>query len=170
MKLFGVCALGDIRDEMSEQPNSSERPLPGEHILHRIAWLTLGFGFVGAAVAFATHRPEWAKGIVCGTGLGWLNFRWLKRGMLAMVQSVSKDSALASSPDGPETTENKDNTRRSAGPTCLLMAFRYVLLALGVYAIFVYLHVPLVSIGLGLCALGAATIAASVWEVLKPAS
>jgi len=50
------------------------------------------------------------------------------------------------------------------------MAFRYVLLALGVYAIFVYLHVPLVSIGLGLCALGAATIAASVWEVLKPAS
>jgi len=116
VKLFGVCALGDIRDEMSEQPNSAERPLPGEHILHRIAWLTLGFGFVGAAVAFATHRPEWAKGIVCGTGLGWLNFRWLKRGMLAMVQSVSKDSALASSPDGPETTENKDNTRRRPGP------------------------------------------------------
>ena len=52
----------------------------------------------------------------------------------------------------------------------LLMAFRYVLLGVCVYAIFSYLHVPLVSIGLGLCALGAATIAASVWEVLKPAS
>jgi len=79
--------------------------------------------------------------------------------MLAMVQSVSKDSALASSPDGPETTEIKIilGVGRAHVPA---HGFRYVLLALGVYAIFVYLHVPLVSIGLGLCALGAATIAA----------
>lgn len=155
---------------MSEQPNSSEGSLPGEHILHRIARFTLGFGLVGAALAFAMHRPEWAKGIVCGAVLGWLNFRWLKRGMLAIVHSVSKNAAMTSSVGALEATENKGDTGRSGGPTYLLMAFRYILLALGVYVIFSYLHVPLVSIGLGLCALGAATIAASVWEVVRPAA
>ena len=144
--------------------------LPGEHVLHRIAWFTLGFGFVGAAVAFAMHRPDWGKGIVCGTVLGWLNFRWMKRGMLAMVQSVSRNANPSVPGDAPEVIENRDDTRSSAAPTYLLMVFRYVLLAFGVYAIFIYLHVPLASLGLGLCALGAATIAASVWEVAKPAS
>jgi hypothetical protein len=54
--------------------------------------------------------------------------------------------------------------------TQLAMVFRYALVAAGVYVIFVYLHVPLISIGLGLCALVAAIMAASVWEVLKPES
>lgn len=147
---------------------SREASFPGEHVLHRIAWFTLGFGFVGAAIAFGMHRPEWAKGIVCGTVLGWLNFRWLKRGILAMVRSVMAESQ-ATSPDSPEVTENKVNTGGSPLPTYLLLVFRYALLGLGVYVIFIYLHVPLVSIGLGLCALGAATIAASVWEILNPA-
>ncbi len=138
--------------------------------LQRIARFTIGFGFLGAAVAFAMHRPDWGKGLLCGTVLGWLNFRWMKRGMLAMVQSVSKNAAANLDIDTPETAENMGDRKGSATPTYLLMAFRYILLALGVYVIFSYLHVPLVSIGLGLCALGAATIAASVWEALKPAS
>ena len=46
--------------------------------------------------------------------------------------------------------------------------FRYGLLALAVYVIFEYLHVPLGSMVAGLCALAAATIAASVWEILRP--
>ena len=49
-----------------------------------------------------------------------------------------------------------------------LAALRYGLLAIAVYAIFEYLHVPLSSLVLGLCALGAATTAASVWEILVP--
>jgi hypothetical protein len=50
------------------------------------------------------------------------------------------------------------------------MLFRYALVALGVYVIFIYLDFPLVSIGLGLCAFVAAIITASVWEALKPAA
>ena len=142
--------------------------MPGEYVLQRIGWLTLGFGFAAAAVAAVLHHSDWAKGLVCGTVLGWLNFRWLKRGVLAMVQSVSASAAAKQSAPAPEPAENRQDTKGSPLPTYLLLAFRYVLLALGVYVIFVYLHVPLVSIGLGLCALGAATIAASVWEVLIP--
>jgi hypothetical protein len=48
-------------------------------------------------------------------------------------------------------------------------ALRYGLIAAVVYAIFVLLHVPLLSMILGLCALGAAAIAASVYEILRPA-
>jgi len=44
--------------------------------------------------------------------------------------------------------------------------FRYMLIALAVYVIFKYLHVPVLSMILGLCALGAATIAVSVHEIL----
>jgi hypothetical protein len=155
---------------MAEASASSDAPLPGEHVLQRIAWLTLGFGFAGAAVAAFLHHSDWAKGLVCGTVLGWLNFRWLKRGVLAMVQSVSASAVAKQAVNGSEEVENTEDKKGSPLPTYLLLVFRYALLGLGVYVIFSYLHVPLVSIGLGLCALGAATIAASVWEVLKPAS
>jgi ABC-type uncharacterized transport system permease subunit len=46
--------------------------------------------------------------------------------------------------------------------------FRYALIALSVYVIFKVLGIPLVSMVLGLCALGAAAIAASLYEVWHP--
>jgi small-conductance mechanosensitive channel len=49
-----------------------------------------------------------------------------------------------------------------------LALFRYALIGLTVYVIFIYLHVPLASMVVGLCALGAAAIAASVYEILRP--
>jgi CHASE2 domain-containing sensor protein len=52
--------------------------------------------------------------------------------------------------------------------TYLLALLRYSLIALIVYVIFVYLHIPLVSMLVGLCALGAAAIAASVYEIFRP--
>jgi len=52
--------------------------------------------------------------------------------------------------------------------TYFAAAFRYALIGLTVYVIFKTLNVPLVSMIVGLCALGAATIAASVYEVWHP--
>ena len=46
--------------------------------------------------------------------------------------------------------------------------FRYGLIALAVYVIFKYLNVPVLSMVLGLCALGAATIVVSVHSILRP--
>jgi hypothetical protein len=53
--------------------------------------------------------------------------------------------------------------------TYLAALFRYGLLGLAVYAIFIFLHVPLGSMILGFCALAAAAMVASVWEILRPA-
>jgi len=120
----------------------------------RIAWLTLLFGFAAAAVFAALRRNSWAAGLAIGTALAWLNFRWLKRSLDALV-------VIATAQEGRE----KPKVPLSA---YLVALFRYGLLGLAVYAIFVFLHVPLGSMIVGFCALAAAAIVASVWEILRP--
>jgi len=120
----------------------------------RIAWLTLLFGFAAAAILAQEHQRPWATGLAIGTVLAWLNFRWLKRGLDALV--------LAS-----EAQQGREKPQVPLA-TYFTAIFRYGLLALAVYVIFKYLHVPLGSMVVGLCALAAATIGASVWEILRP--
>lgn len=128
---------------------------PGAQTERRIAWLTLLFGFVGAAIAVALRHNLWAAGLAIGTVLGWLNFRWLKRALDALV-------VLSTAQEGREKPKVPLTTYLAA-------LFRYGLLGLTVYVIFMFLHVPLGSMILGFCALAAAAIVASVWEILSPA-
>jgi small-conductance mechanosensitive channel len=120
----------------------------------RIAWLTLLLGFAAAAILALAHQRSWATGLAIGTVLGWLNFRWLKRGLDALVRAS-------------EAQQGREKPRVPFA-TYFTAIFRYGLLALVVYVIFNYLHVPVGSMLVGLCALAAATIAASVWEILHP--
>ncbi len=125
----------------------------GEQTERRIGWLTLLFGFTAAAIVAALQQRAWAAGLAIGTVLAWVNFRWLKRALDALVLA-SKAQEGREKPKVPLTTY-------------FAALFRYGLLGLTVYVIFVYLHVPLGSMVLGLCALAAAAIAASVWEILR---
>jgi small-conductance mechanosensitive channel len=97
----------------------------------------------------------WGLGLCIGAALAWLNFHWLKRGLDALVL-VSTSQAGREKPRVPLRNY-------------LRMVFRYGLIALAVYVIFKVLKVPLLSMVAGLCALGAATVAASVYEILRPA-
>jgi hypothetical protein len=129
-------------------------PVAGAQTERRIGWLTLFFGFAAAAILAVLQRKEWAAGLAIGTALAWLNFRWLRRALDALVV-VSTAQEGREKPKVPVTTY-------------LAALFRYGLLGLTVYVIFIFLHVPLGSMILGLCALAAATVAASVWEILRP--
>ncbi len=120
----------------------------------RIAWLTLAMGCAAAAVTGALYEWRWAAGLMIGSGLAWLNFRWLKQGLDALVL------ASAARAGGPQP--------RVRIGTYLRMLFRYALIGFAVYAIFLLLRVPIASMLVGLCALGAATMAASVYEILHP--
>jgi len=120
----------------------------------RISWLTLAIGFTAALVVAALRYREWAAGLAIGAILAWLNFRWLRRGLDALV-AVATAQQGATRPHIPTGTWFR-------------LLFRYGLLALSVYVIFELLRIPLVSMVVGLCALGAATIAASVFEILRP--
>lgn len=116
-----------------------------------IAWLTLVFGTAAsAAAAFAGNRL-WASGLLTGAVLAWLNFRWLRRGMDALVTASAAQSGA-----------QKPRVPLGAYSAAL---FRYGLIALMVYVIFKFLRVPLASMVVGMCALAAAAIAASVYEL-----
>jgi|SRR5690242_3603766 len=133
----------------------SSAPVVGLGTERRIAWMTPLIGGAAAVPVYFAHRHDWALGLLLGSLLAWLNFRWLRRGMDALVAGSVAQQGL------PQP--------RVPLLTYFAAAFRYGLLAIGVYVIFIYLHVPLVSLILGLCALGAAAVAASVWEILGTA-
>ena len=120
----------------------------------RVAWLILLFGILAAAAAAILHNLPWAAGLFIGSILAWFNFRWLKQGMDALV-SASQAQSGAAQPRVPVGTYFR-------------ALFRYALIALTVYVIFILLKVPPVSVVVGLCALGPAVIAASVYEIAKP--
>src|SRR5713101_3002261 len=134
-------------------PESATAPLVGERTVRRIVYLIPSFGISAGLLAGLLHHWDWAEGLVFGAGLAWLNFRWLKRGLEAFTTAAA----------------SRAGTEKARQPiaTYLVAAFRYVLIGVSVYVIFKYLRVPLVSIFLGLCAFAAATIAASVWEILQ---
>ena len=96
----------------------------------------------------------WAAGLLIGAVLAWLNFRWLRKGLDALV-AASAAQAGAAKPRVPLAAY-------------FSAVFRYALIALTVYVIFILLKVPPVSMVVGLCALGPAVIAASVYEIAKP--
>ena len=133
--------------------NEAETPA-GVRTERRISWLTLLIGLLASLFIAILRDPLWGAGVGIGTVLAWLNFRLLERGLNALVQA-SQAQAGKEKPAVP---------LRSYFAT----AIRYGLIAFAVYAIFELLRIPILSMIVGLCALGAATVAASVYEILRP--
>ena len=128
--------------------------IAGSRTEFRIGWLTIFFGAAATAAAVLLGDRAWASGLAVGTILGWLNFRWLGRGLDALV--------LAS------TAQHGSEKAVVPWWNYVLALVRYALIGLTVYVIFVYRNIPLASMIVGLCALAAAAIAASVWEIFAP--
>lgn len=136
---------------MSTAPVNLSPYLATEKWIARLTLLLGGFAAIPVAWFFG---PLWGGGILIGASLAWLNFRWLKQGLDALT-SASMAQADTPKPQVPISTY-------------FTAAFRYGLIAFCVYVIFRYLNVPILSMIFGLCALGAATLAVSVYEILHP--
>ena len=120
----------------------------------RISVLTLLLGAVAALPVAFFDGWRWGIGIFIGAMLAWVNFRWLKQGLYALTAA---------------STAQADQKKATVPIATYFKAlFRYGLIALAVYVIFSYLNVPVLSMVLGLCALGAATIVVSVHIILHP--
>jgi small-conductance mechanosensitive channel len=119
-----------------------------------IAGMTLAIGLVAAIAVGLFENWVWGTGIAIGAGLAWLNLRWLKQGVSALSAAV-----MAPSKQG--------QVHVPIGSYFLAM-FRYALIAIVVYVIFKYLKVPILSMIAGLFALGAATLVACLYEILRP--
>jgi hypothetical protein len=118
----------------------------------RISYLTLVVGAAGAILAAFFSPPRYAIGILLGGVLAWLNFRWLRRGMDAVADA-------ASDPTGPRP-------QQAQIAAALRVALRYALLGLAIYVIFKVFSVPMLSMVIGLFALGVAATAAGLYEIL----
>jgi hypothetical protein len=121
----------------------------------RVAWLTPTIGVVAALVIATTGHRDWAAGVAVGSILAWFNFRWLRQGMDALAAAATARSGAA-------------KVHVPIG-TYFRALFRYALIALCLYVIFKLSAIPLVSMVFGLFALGAAAMAASVYEIWHPA-
>lgn len=149
-----VCATFSAASSESAMAANASDSAPAALTERRISWLTLLIGFMAALLVALLRNRVWGVGLAIGAALAWLNFRWLRRGLDALLVA-STAQAGKEQPVVPLLTY-------------FAMAFRYGLIALAVYVIFIYLRVPLVSMVVGLCALGAAAIAASVYEIWHP--
>jgi len=120
-----------------------------------ISLLTLVLGAIAAIPVAYFYGWRWGVGLFIGAALAWLNFRWLKQGVdaLADASTAQADAKKASVPVA----------------TYFKALFRYGLIGLVVYVIFKYLNVPVLSMVLGLCALGAATLVVSVHSIFRSA-
>lgn len=121
----------------------------------RIARLTLILGGLAAAGAVPLYSVRAGAGVLIGAILAWINFRWLERAM----DSVTRASTAQ---------EGSPEARVPVSGYFGLFA-RYALIAAVVYATFSIFRIPVLSILLGLCALGTAAITATLFEVLSPA-
>ena len=121
----------------------------------RIATLTLILGALAAIATAAMYSIRAGAGVLIGAVLAWINFRWLERAM----DSVTRAS----------TAQQGSAEARVPVTSYLGLLARYALIAGVVYATFSIFRIPVVSLLVGLCALGAAAIAATLFEVLSPA-
>jgi hypothetical protein len=135
---------------------ASPRLTPAAQTERRIAWLILLTGALAGFTAAALHNMLWSAGLMIGAILAWFNFRWLRQGMDALAVASQAQAGLS-------------QPRVPIGAYFRVL-FRYALIALSVYVIFKILKVPLASMVVGLCALGPAAVAASVYEIARPTS
>jgi hypothetical protein len=120
----------------------------------RIGYLTVAIGAVaGVTVAFASS-VRMGAGILVGSLVACVGFRWLESALdgLVRVTTALPGSVEARVPMG----------------AVLKIVGRYALMGSAVYVTFFVFQVPVVSMLIGLCALGAATIVASLYEIWHP--
>ena len=106
-------------------PREALPRLPGSRTEARISWLTLLIGYGAAFIAHFSHRMDWALGLFFGAGLAWINFSGLRRGLDLLV--------LASQ------TQHGHEKPQVPWWNSVLAVFRYALIGLAAYVIFIYL-------------------------------
>lgn len=118
----------------------------------RVEWLTAVIGLAGAVLALGFAGWGWAAGVALGAGLTWLNFRWLKTGVSALVR----------------TSVAQAGAERVHIPRSVYVKFfgRYALLLAVVYVILSRSVLPLAGLVGGLFAAVAAVVAEVVWELV----
>lgn len=119
---------------------------------HRIEWMTLAFGLAGAALTLLRWGWRPGAGVALGAALAWLNFRWLKQGVTAIVK----------------VSTAQRNSEHARVPVSIYVKFfgRFALLLVVVYVILSRSLLPVAAVVGGLFAVVAAVMIELLWELL----
>jgi hypothetical protein len=119
----------------------------------RIARLTLIVGVAASVGTGFLYSWRVGSGVLIGAILAWVNFRWLEQAMDAVTRA---STAQTNSPDAHVPISGYFG-----------LFARYALIAVVVYVTFSFFRIPVLSMVVGLCALGAAAILATLMEVFS---
>jgi hypothetical protein len=128
-------------------------PVPDSHSRFSLRLQRLIFVLGIVASALAAFLVSWraGAGIAIGTVLAWLNYRWMDRGLGAIMSAALAQQGIP---------QPRVPMRVYYG-----FAGRYALIAVLVYASVRFLNVPVLAVFVGLFSLGAAAMAESLYEV-----
>lgn len=128
-------------------------PLNYSSAERRIEWLTLGLGL--ACAIYTLIRWGWrpSAGVALGAALAWLNFRWLKQGVGALVKL--------------STAQAGEEHPRVPGTVYVKFFGRYALLLGVVYVILSRSLLPVAAVLAGLFAVIAAVMIELMWELVR---
>lgn len=120
---------------------------------HRIEWLTLAFGLAGAVFVLVRWGLRPGAGVALGAALAWLNFRWLKQGVTALVKLSTAQA----------------NSEHARVPVSVYAKFfgRFALLLAVVYVIVSRSWLPVAAVVGGLFAVAAAVMIELMWELVR---
>jgi len=120
---------------------------------HRIEWMTLVFGLTGALVVLMRWGWRPAGGVALGAALAWLNFRWLKQGVTALVKI---------------STAQATSEHARVPPSVYAKFFgRFALLLVVVYVILSRSLLPVAAVLGGLFAVVASVMIELIWELVR---
>jgi hypothetical protein len=119
----------------------------------RIERLTLVLGLAGAAFAFARWGWRPGAGVALGAALAWLNFRWLKQGVGALVNL--------------STAQANSEHARVPRPVYVKFFGRFALLLVVVYVILSRSLLPVAAVLGGLFAVVGAVMIELMWELVR---
>ncbi|HXN23601.1 MAG TPA: hypothetical protein VOA41_12745 [Candidatus Dormibacteraeota bacterium] len=141
-----------------------EEPSVGQQVQRRVEWLALAIGLTATVFAGVRWGASCATGFATGAGLSWLNYRWLKQGVLTIVPSQASAHAHVNAGEAIPESEH-------AGPKVPLKAFakffgRYVLVIAALYVILAYSLLPAAAFLAGLFVVVAAVLAELLYELM----
>jgi hypothetical protein len=120
---------------------------------HRIECMTAAFGLAGALFVLMRWGLRPSGGVALGAALAWLNFRWMKQGVTALVKLSTAQA-------------NSEHARVPLGVYAKFFG-RFALLLVVVYVILSRSWLPVAAVLGGLFAVVDAVMIELMWELLR---
>ncbi len=122
-------------------------------LVRDVEYWTVALGGAGALVAWARWGWRAGAGLAAGAFLSWLNYRWLKQGVISITSAATEQAGA-------------ENVRAPKG-VYLKFFGRFVLLVAAVYVILSRFGWPAAAVLGGLFAVIAGTLAAMIVHLLR---